>query len=102
IKSKDFLKDPKEIGYAIVDFKVKPSIGEFHYPTYGEPQNIAKMIVDYSIHWASRKEQFKQLIAPVEEAKIMPEKLLDNKRDDLLSNNVKKHSIISRLKRQRT
>ncbi|NLJ18735.1 acylphosphatase [Globicatella sulfidifaciens] len=78
IVTKDHLRNPKEVGYAISDFIVKPSILEFHYPNYGEPLNIAALIVDYSVNWAKRKKHFSELIGQFEEAKIMPDQVLNS------------------------
>lgn len=78
ITSKDHFKDPDKVGYEIVNLKVKPSIKEFHYPTYGDPLNVAKIIANYGVNWAFRKRQLDELILPFEEAEIMPEKILNH------------------------
>jgi len=78
IISTDHFSNPEKVGYGIEGLKLKPSIHEFHYPTYGEPQNIAKSIVDYSIHWAGRKKYYNELIGPIKEAELNPEKLLNH------------------------
>ncbi|NMA73728.1 MAG: hypothetical protein GX963_06105 [Bacteroidales bacterium] len=91
IVAKDHLRDPYENGYAIFGLEVKPSINEFHYPTYGESLNIAKMIVDNMIDWVSRKKQLNNLLAPVKDAKPMPELVL-NRSLEKISTRTKTHN----------
>lgn len=46
----DHLQRAQENNYIVIESNTRPCLGAHHYPVYGKPRNVAKIIVEYSLN----------------------------------------------------